>query len=136
VDSNYWIYWLDSRLPEHEYVIEPIRRAISTSVVMNYVTLFEVAHYMRNLPKNEFSEMLGKIQDLSTLSMKDLDSQSARLGLELLPEYSSKGLGGRDCIILATMQLTNTKRILTHDGAFSHVKGIIVEDSIPNRGTG
>ena len=132
VDSNFWIYWLDSRLPEHEYVLEHIRRAISTGIVMSYVTLFEVAHHIRNLPKSEFSETLEKIQNLSTLSMKDLDSETARLGLELLPVYASKGLGSRDCIIVATMQLTNTKRILTHDRAFRHVKGITVEDTIPS----
>ncbi len=135
MDSNYWIYWLDSRLPEHKYVVEPIRRAISTGVVMNYVTLVEVAHHLRSLPKNEFSEMLGKIQSLSTLYMKDLDSQTARLGLELLPEYASKGLGGRDCIIVATMQLSDTKKILTHDRAFSQVRGIVAEDTIPNEAT-
>ena len=132
VDSNYWIYWLDSRLPEHKYVLEPIRRAISTGIVMSYVTLFEVAHHIRNLPKSEFSETLEKIQNLSTLSMKDLDSETARLGLELLPVYACKGLGSRDCIIVATMQLTNTKRIHTHDRAIRHVKGITVEDTIPS----
>ena len=133
VDSNYWIYWLDSRLPEHKYVLEPVRRAISTGIVMNYVTLLEVAHHVRNLPKSEFLETSERIQNLSTLSIKDLDSETARLGLELLPEYASKGLGSRDCVIIATMQLTNTKRILTHDRAFSHVKGIAVEDTIPSK---
>jgi predicted nucleic acid-binding protein len=98
---------------------------------MNYVTLLEVAHHMRNLPVNEFFEMLGKMQNLSTLTLRDLDSETARLGLELLPEYAAKGLGGRDCIIVATMQLTNTKKILTHDGAFSNVPGIDAEDTIP-----
>ena len=131
VDSNYWIYWLDSRLPEHKHVLEPFRRAISTGIVINYVTLLEVAHHIRHLPKSEFLETSEKIQNLSTLSIKDLDSETARLGLELLPEYASKGLGSRDCIILATMQLTSTKRVLTHDRAFSHAKGIVVEDSFP-----
>ena len=113
-------------------MLEPIRRAISTGKVMSYETLLEVAHHIRNLPKSEFLETSEKIQNLSTLSMKDLDSETARLGLELLTEYASKGLGSRDCIIVATMQLTNTKRILTHDRAFSHVKGIAVEDTIPS----
>ena len=131
VDSNYWIYWLDSRLPEHKYVVEPIRRALSTGVVMNYVTLLEIAHHIRSLAKNELSEMLGKIQNLSTLSMRDLDSETTGVGLELLSQYAIKGLGGRDCIILATMQLTNTKKILTHDVAFNHVRGIDIEDAIP-----
>lgn len=99
---------------------------------MNYVTLFEVAHHIRNLPKEKFSEMVAKMQNLSTISMRDLDSGTARLGLELLSEYSTKGLGGRDCIILATMQLANTKKILTHDGAFRLVRGIDAEDTIPS----
>lgn len=100
---------------------------------MNYVTLLEIAHHIRSLPKSELSEMLGKIQNLSTLSMRDLDSETTRVGLQLLSQYAIKGLGGRDCIIIATMQLTNTKKILTHDASFRHVRGIDTEDTIPTR---
>ena len=51
VDSNYWIYWLDERFPEHKYTTAAVRRAITKGVLMNYVTLVEVAHHLRRLPE-------------------------------------------------------------------------------------
>lgn len=66
VDSN---YWLDSRLPEHEYVRQVMRQSISEGIAINYVTLFEVAHYLRNLPRMEFESLVESIEGLSTLSI-------------------------------------------------------------------
>jgi len=133
VDSNYWIYWLDSRLPEHQFVTRPMRTAISDGILMNYVTLLEVAHHLRSLPKNQFVPLMDNIHNLSTLSMADLDGQTARLALDLLSEYSNKGLGGRDCFIVASMQISNVRKILTHDEAFHSIHGITVEDYIPKK---
>jgi len=131
VDSNYWIYWLDSRLPEHKHVVEVMRRAISNGIVINYVTLIEVAHYLRRLPKEEFTRRMKLIQDLSSLIMVDLDDHVTRLALDMLPEHAAKGLGGRDCVILATMQNSRVKGIVTHDFAFRNIEGIQVIDTIP-----
>ncbi len=131
VDSNYWIYWLDSRLPEHRHVLKIMSRSISAGIITSYVTLLEVAHYLRNLPEGEFSQLVKSIQDLSTLTLSNLDSPTANLALDLLPEYSRKGLGGRDCIIIATMQLAGIQTIATHDRAFKDVEELTVLDDIP-----
>ena len=48
IDSNYWIYWLDSTLPEHRFVKKAMSEAIRSGVMTNYVSLLEVAHYLRN----------------------------------------------------------------------------------------
>jgi predicted nucleic acid-binding protein len=135
VDSNYWIYWLDSRLPEHQHVTKTMRSAIREGVAMNYVTLLEVAHYLRSLPKQEFVELTGTILNLSTLTLFALDGRVADMALEMVPEHASEGLGGRDCAILATMKLSGIKRIATHDRAFVAVQGIEVVDAIPRRAT-
>jgi len=131
VDSNYWIYWLDSRLPEHRYVDRVIREAIIKGAVMSYVTLIEVAHYLRKLPRDEFNIIMEGIQGLSTLTTAELDEETTRLSLNLLPEYSPKGLGARDCVVVATMKLLGVTRIATHDQAFRNVKEIQVVDAIP-----
>jgi hypothetical protein len=133
VDSNYWIYWLDSRLPEHRHVIAAMRRALAGGVLMNYVTLVEIAHYLRLLPEDEFSSRLSTVQNLSTLTLADLDHETTRVALEALPRYSSRGLGGRDSVILATMKARGVRDILTHDRAFESVEGIRVIDTIPPR---
>jgi predicted nucleic acid-binding protein len=134
VDSNYWIYWLDSRLPEHEHVMKTMRSAIREGIAMNYVTLLEVAHYLRSLPKQEFVELTGAILNLSTLTLFDLDGRVSDLALGMVPEYAAEGLGSRDCAILATMKLSDVRKIATHDRAFVAVKGIEVVDAIPRRG--
>jgi predicted nucleic acid-binding protein len=133
VDSNYWIYWLDSRLPEHEHVMKTMRSAIREGITMNYMTLLEVAHYLRPLPKEEFVELTGAILNLSTLTLIDLDGRVADLALGMVPEHAGKGLGSRDCAILATMQLSGVRKIATHDRAFLAIEGIEVVDSIPRR---
>ena len=135
VDSNYWIYWLDSRLPEHGHVMKTMRSAIREGIAMNYVTLLEVAHYLRSLPKQEFAELTGAILNLSTLTLFSLDGRVADHALGMVPEYAGDGLGGRDCAILATMKLFGVRKIATHDRAFAAIEGIEVVDAIPRRGS-
>jgi predicted nucleic acid-binding protein len=133
VDSNYWIYWLDSRLPEHGHVTKTMRSAIREGIAMNYVTLLEVAHYLRFLPKQEFVELTGAILNLSTLTLFDLVGRVSDLALGMVPEHAGEGIGSRDCAILATMQLSGVRKIATHDRAFLAAKGIEVVDAIPRR---
>ena len=132
VDSNYWIYWLDERLPEHRHVEKTIRSAILEGIIVNRVTLMEVAHYLRRLPKEKFDEQLSAIQNLGTLTLFDLDARISNLAVEMLPEQAPKGLGGRDCVILATMKATSVESIATHDRAFMSIRGIKVIDEIPS----
>jgi len=56
VDANFWIYWFDQRLPEHKHVTKPMRDAIHEGIVLNVVTLMEVAHYFRHLTKEDFQK--------------------------------------------------------------------------------
>ena len=131
VDSNYWIYWLDSRLPEHKRVATTMRSAIKEGVAANHVTLVEVAHYLRMLPKQEFVGLMETIRRLTTLTVFNLDDRIADSALKMMPEHASKGLGGRDCVILATMKSSGIERIATHDGAFRRISWIEVIDDIP-----
>ena len=130
VDSNYWIYWLDSRLPEHERVLTTMRKAIKEGIATNYVTLFEVSHYLRMLPKQEFSDLMERIQSLATLRVFDLDRRIADAALGMISEHASVGLGSRDCVILATMQASGVVRIATHDQAFKRVPWVEAIDDI------
>jgi len=136
VDSNYWIYWLDSRLPEHEHVITPMRKAIKEGVAANYVTLFEVAHYLRMLPKQDFFGLMENIRSLSTLKISNLDGHIADSALRMVPECAPMGLGSRDCVILATMKASDINRIATHDQAFKKVSWVEVMDEIPGDNAG
>ncbi len=122
---------MDARLPEHRHIIAPMRKAVSNGIIMSYTTLVEIAHYLRRLPAGEFLSNMAMIQNLSTLTLVDLNDEITRQVLELLPRYSGSGLGGRDCVIIATMRSHGIKDILTHDRAFTNVEGVHVTDPVP-----
>jgi len=132
VDANYWIYWFDQRLPEHKYVIEPMRHAIREGIVLNLVTFMEIAHYFRHLPKENLQRKLNTVQNLATLALINLDLDLARLAFEQLIKYAKIGVGGRDSVILATMKRMGTRRIASHDKVFTKIDGLELIDPISN----
>ena len=131
IDANYWIYWFDERLPEHIFVNESMQSAIKGNVVLSTVTLMEISHYLRNLPVNVLEENIKMITSLSTLTLVDFTYDILQSSIGFLSKYSISGLGGRDCVILATMKATGSKILLTHDKAFKKVNGIRIIDEIP-----
>mgnify|MGYP001048606525 CR=1 FL=1 len=131
VDANYWIYWFDQRLPEHKHVLESMRDAIHEGIILNIITIMEVAHYFRHLPEEEFRTKLDTIQSLATLTLISLDPNLASAAFEQLIKYAKIGVGSRDSVILATMKATNTKRIASHDEVFRKIKGLEIIDPIP-----
>jgi len=133
VDSNYWIYWMDRRHPEHRFVTQTMRAAVKEGIILNVASFIEVAHYFRTLGEPEFSSRMDEVRNLRTLTLVELDLTTADQALRFLAQYEKVGIGGRDAVILATMKLHGVKRILTHDRDLRKVKEIRVADSIPER---
>lgn len=131
VDANLWIYWFDQRLPEHKHVSKTMRNAAHEGILLNIITLIEIAHYLRHLPKEELQNRLNTIINLETLTPISLDIDLARLAFEQLANYAKIGIGARDSVILATMKATGTKRIASHDEAFKRIRELEVIDPIP-----
>ena len=123
---------MDARLPEHKHTVAPMRKALSDGIIMSYTTLVEIADFLRRLPSEEFLRDIAMIQNLSTLTLVDLNDEITRQALDLLPHYSWKGLGGRECVIIATMKYHGIRDILTHDRAFAGVVGVHVTDPVPS----
>jgi len=124
---------MDRRHPEHRFVTGAMREAIEDGIILNVMTLVEVAHYFRGLEGPEFSSRMDKLRNLRTLTLTELDLTTTDKAIRLLSRYGGVGIGGRDAVVLATMQLHGIKRILTHDRDFTKVKGIRVVDPIPQR---
>jgi predicted nucleic acid-binding protein len=131
VDANYWIYWFDERLPEHRYVLGVMRRAVREGIVMNIVTLMEVAHFFRRLPAQDLRRVMERIKGLEGLELYPLDEGLAEGALEHLVRNAGIGVGGRDSVILSTMEAAGTRRIATHDEVFKRIPGLRVVDTIP-----
>ncbi len=130
VDANIWIYYFDQRLPEHKQVVRPLEREIRSGVASNTAVLIEVAHYFRNLPKEEFWRRIDHLKNLETLDIVDLDLDLLELSLKLLAEYSDRGIGGRDSTILAAMKRLEVVKLMTHDDAFKGVPMVEAIDPI------
>jgi uncharacterized protein len=47
-----------------------------------------------------------------------------------LAKYSQTGIGGRDATILASMEVLEIKKLMTHDRAFSRIDQIEVVDPV------
>ena len=131
VDANYWIYWFDERLPEHRFVREAMRAAIREGIVMNVITVLEIAHYLRLLPEHEFRKRMDYLMRLSTLTLIPLDVDLLNTALGMLIKYARLGIGSRDSVILATMEKAGVNRILTHDKTFRKIEWLEVVDVIP-----
>lgn len=60
-----------------------------------------------------------------------MDTELLKVALEQLIRYARVGIGGRDSVILATMQTVGVKRIATHDKVFKRIEDLEVIDKIP-----
>ena len=133
VDANYWIYWFDERLPEHDSVDYAMQKVIQDGAVISTITLMEVAHYFRIIQPKILSEKMKMITNLSTLKLIDFTSTIMQSSINFLSIYARVGLSSRDCVILATMKAVGSDVLLTHDKSFKKVKDIKITDEIGHR---
>ncbi len=129
VDSNIWCYYFDRSAQEHKIVSERLEEALEGRVAINTVIEMEVAHY---LIKNLGAEGKRKMDVFLSFPMEvvDFDQYLARRSIELLARYSQTGIGGRDATILASMDMLEIKRLMTHDRAFKRIDQIEVVDPV------
>jgi len=87
-----------------------MRTIIHEGIVLNVVTLMEVAHYSRHLPKVNFQSKIHTIQNQTTVRFINLDLNLAELAFDQLIKYAKIGIGSRDSVILATMIVSGTAK--------------------------
>jgi len=133
-----WCYYFDQRLPEHEYVREPMREIIKKEeIACNTIVVMEVAHYLvRHFPAEAARTKIDLFVNLENMKIVDFTRQIMMEALENLVEYAyTHGLGGRDATVIATLKLQRVNKILTHDKIFKRLAtklAIEVVDPIPS----
>jgi len=131
IDSNIWIYYLNSKAPEHKAVAEAVRKVLlKEEILTNSAIILEVAHYFRLLPKEKLVKIVNYMTGLQSLIFIDLDISLIEDSVAILGEYAKIGLGARDTTILASMRRAGLKRIMTHDSIFKKIKTINVYDPL------
>jgi predicted nucleic acid-binding protein len=107
----------------------------SSEIFVNTFTVMEVAHYLtRSLDANIAREKIEAFLNLRSLRIIDFDKDTLNASLDLLSKYgSSKGLGGRDSTILASIIQSSIDTLLTHDNVLKNVaeiQGIRIIDPV------
>lgn len=134
IDTNIWAYYFDQDSTEHESVVEPVERALKAEQIgANTVIVMELAHFLiKNLGPVDGGEKLGLFLSFP-LVISDFDYRSSLDAIEMLKRHSHLGVGGRDSTLLALMNRTGVKRIMTHDDALKKIQWLEVVDPVVSR---
>ena len=130
IDSNIWAYALDATVPEHPSSARAVDRALKDEVLVNTVIQLEVSHYLVKRLGAVAGREAAEVFLSMPLVVDALDGPLVKNALRLLARYSQVGIGGRDASLLASMERTGVRRILTHDATFRRVDWVEVVDPV------
>jgi predicted nucleic acid-binding protein len=119
IDSMIWIYFFDINSKENLNVKKWMERTLSKEkILLSPIIPLEVGHNLYRVPnidKNLIENLLLKWLTQKNLQIIDINELIMVQALESLKNLRQLGIGGRDCIILTTMELSNVDTIITHD---------------------
>jgi predicted nucleic acid-binding protein len=95
----------------------------SEEIACNTVIVMEVAHYLvRHFTEKIARRKIETFINLTNIDIADFNRQSLNQTVETLLAFAyTEGLGGRDATVIASMQLQNIKKIVSHDDIFKRL---------------
>ena len=129
IDTNIWCYFFDEKSKEHKKASKFIKNILGREeIVINTIVAMELSHYLVKI----LGPVHGKKKIEAFLSfgfiIDELDFAASKNSIDILCEYSHKGIGGRDATILASMKRYKIKKLATHDNSFKEIGEIEVFD--------
>lgn len=124
IDSQIWIYYFDRNARENPNVTSWFEGEnqdgilFSEQIVLSSIIPIEVAHNlfkMSELDKNAIEQLIISFISLDNCQLIDINQALILEALNFLKKLASRGIGGRDALILATMNKYQIETILTHD---------------------
>ena len=123
IDSQIWIYYCDPNALEHDAIIkwmEPMLQA--EDILLNAIIPVEIAHNLftiknkgKNLDANLVEESLIALISMKNCHFLEIDQDLVVNSISLIKKWRQVGIGGRDAIILASMDRFDVKTIITND---------------------
>ena len=127
IDSQLWIYYFDTNAQENPNVQKWMREVIPHSKIwISSIIPMEVAHNLykvTNLGKEDIEKLLIKWITHENIFIIDTNHQILLIAFDLLKSYRNMGIGGRDCLILASMLVKEIDTIATHDKNILNLDG-------------
>ena len=119
IDSQIWIYYFDPNALENLNVQKWMNSMLpNETMILSTIIPMEVAHNLYAVPKidkDEVEDFILKWITQENITIVDADQHNMLIALELLKSNRSRGIGGRDCLILASMLTQDVETLVTHD---------------------
>jgi predicted nucleic acid-binding protein len=123
IDSQIWIYYLNENAQEHESVTNWLEGNDDGALFIEEIGLsiiipIEVAHHLfaiKNIDKDSIMDFMNSIigaKNIHIFSFQEIDLMET---LVQLKKVRMTGIGGRDMMILVTMEKNGIDTLVTHD---------------------
>ncbi|WP_457557727.1 type II toxin-antitoxin system VapC family toxin [Candidatus Harpocratesius sp.] len=119
IDSQIWIYYFDPNARENQNVhIWMNSNLKNAEIILNAIIPIEVAHTLYgipNIPHDHIESLIFKWITQKNIKITKISNKEMINALQMLKVMRFKGVGGRDCLILATMHLYSVSTLVTND---------------------
>lgn len=128
IDSQIWIYYWDINAFEHENIKKWLNGKdkdgilFKEDIILSAIIPIEVGHHLykmanlsKDLDKETIEDLLFALILTENCQIIDIDGILLVDVIQKMKKYSSLRIGGRDTLILATMDRLKVSIIATHD---------------------
>ena len=128
IDSQIWIYYWDINAIEHDNIKNWMNGAendgilFKEEIILNSIIPIEVGYQLyqkadlsKELDKETIEDLLLALISNESCQIIDIDAILLVDVIQKMKKYSPLGIGGRDTLILATMDRLKVSTIATHD---------------------
>jgi len=124
IDSQIWIYYWDINAIEHDNIknwfigTEKDGILFKEEIFLSAIIPIEVAHHLykiKDLGKETVEDLILSLISSKNCQLIEIDAILLVDVIQKMKKYSALGIGGRDTLILATMDRLKVSTIATHD---------------------
>ncbi|MHA1245557.1 MAG: type II toxin-antitoxin system VapC family toxin [Candidatus Heimdallarchaeota archaeon] len=134
IDSQIWIYFFDPNALENTNVQKWFKGILAKEqILLSTIIPLEVSHNLYAVPKLDKISIENLILNWVTqenITFVSIDNHVMLLALELLKLNRVKGIGGRDCLILASMLEKDVETIVTNDKNLLRIPNLLRIDPV------
>jgi len=135
IDSQIWIYYWDSNALEHQNVknwmngTENDGILFKEKIILSSIIPIEVGHNLyrtadlrKDLDKETIENLLLALISTENFQIVEVDELLLVDVIQKMKDHSQLGIGGRDTLILSTMDRLKVSTIATHDKSILKLK--------------
>ncbi len=134
IDSQIWIYYFDPNAIANTSVQKWFEGILANEQIMlSTIIPLEVSHNLYAVPKLDkisTEKLILKWVTQENITFVPVDTDIMLIALELLKSNRSKGVGGRDCLILASMLSKDVETIVTNDKNLLRITSLLRIDPV------